>query len=415
MQQTFAWIIPSTSRIRSALLTAGIGFLLILLSACAGQPPENPPMPLPQVEVVTVTTQTIADEPEFIGQIEAFRPVEIRPQVSGIIKQVFFTEGRNVKKGERLYQIDPVPFKAIHLSSKAKVTQMQARLQQAQQDLARIKPLLEKQAVSKKEVDDAEAEARAAKAALDAAQNDLIKAKFDWDNTLITAPVNGRIGRSQFYEGRLINAQETLLTTIAQLDPLYVSVNVPENYLLRRRRELMEHKVESPDIFQLRGVLTLSDGSVYPQEGILDFAEAVIRPQTGTLQGRFKFPHPEGNLAPGHAYLYPGQFVKVRVKGYLRHNAVLIPQRAVQQGPTGSFVFVIDAEEQVQLRPVQASSWHGKEWLIESGLQSGDRVVTEGFFRIMPGVKVHAIPYQADKSAALAGTPSEVPAGQVAP
>lgn len=415
MQQTFAWIIPSTSRIRSALLAAGIGFLLILLSACAGQPPENPPMPLPQVEVVTVTTQTIADEPEFIGQIEAFRPVEIRPQVSGIIKQVFFTEGRNVKKGERLYQIDPVPFKAIHLSSKAKVAQMQARLQQAQQDLARIKPLLEKQAVSKKEVDDAEAEARAAKAALDAAQNDLIKAKFDWDNTLITAPVNGRIGRSQFYEGRLINAQETLLTTIAQLDPLYVSVNVPENYLLRRRRELMEHKVESPDIFQLRGVLTLSDGSVYPQEGILDFAEAVIRPQTGTLQGRFKFPHPEGNLAPGHAYLYPGQFVKVRVKGYLRHNAVLIPQRAVQQGPTGSFVFVIDAEEQVQLRPVQASSWHGKEWLIESGLQSGDRVVAEGFFRIMPGVKVHAVPYQADKSAALANPPSEVPAGQVAP
>ena len=415
MQHTFAWIIPSTFRIRSALLTAGIGFLLILLSACAGQPPENPPMPLPQVEVVTVNTQTIADEPEFIGQIEAFRPVEIRPQVSGIIKQVYFTEGRNVKKGERLYQIDPVPFKAIHFSSKAKVAQTQARLQQAQQDLARIKPLLEKQAVSKKEVDDAEAEVRAAKAALDAAQNDLIKAKFDWDNTLITAPVNGRIGRSQFYEGRLINAQETLLTTIAQLDPLYVSVNVPENYLLRRRRELMEHKVESPDIFQLRGILTLSDGSVYPQEGVLDFAEAVIRPQTGTLQGRFKFPHPEGNLAPGHAYLYPGQFVKVRVKGYLRHNAVLIPQRAVQQGPTGSFVFVIDAEEQVQLRPVQASSWYGKEWLIESGLQPGDRVVAEGFFRIMPGVKVHAIPYQADKSAALASPPSEVSAGQVAP
>lgn len=416
MQQTFERIIPSTSRIRSAVLIAGIGFLLILLSACTGQPPETPPIPLPQVEVVTVSTQTIADEPEFIGQTEAFRPVEIRPQISGIIKQVYFTEGRNVKKGDRLYLIDPVPFKAIHLSNKAKVAQMQARLQQAQQDLARIKPLLEKQAVSKKNVDDAEAEVRATKAALEAAQNDLIKAKFDLDNTLITAPVNGRIGRSQFYEGRLVSAQEALLTTIAQLDPLYVSVNVPENYLLRRRRELTEQTVESPDIFQLRGVLTFSDGSVYPHEGILDFAEATIRPQTGTLQGRFKFPHPEGNLAPGHAYLYPGQFVKVRVKGYVRHNAVLIPQRAVQQGPTGSFVFVIDAAEQVEMRPVLASAWRGKDWLIESGLQPGDRVVAEGFFRIMPGIKVHAIPYQADKTpVAVTAPPSEVSTGQVAP
>ena len=359
--------------------------------------------------------QTVDDQPEFIGQTEAFRPVEIRPQVSGIIKQVHFTEGRNVKKGDRLYLIDPVPFKAVHLNAKAKVEQAQARSQQAQQDLARIKPLLVKQAVSKKEVDDAEANVRAARAALEAAQNDLVKAKFDWDNTSITAPVSGRIGRSQFYEGRLVAAQETLLVTIAQLDPLYVSVNVPESYLLRRRRELVAQQVESPDIFQLRGVLTFSDGSVYPHEGILDFADATIRPQTGTLQGRFKFPHPDGHKAPGYTYLYPGQFVKVRVKGYLRHNAVLIPQRAVQQSPTGSFVFVVDDQEHVQIRPVQASAWHGKDWLIESGLQPGERVVAEGFFRIMPGVKVHTVPYQADKAdAAEHGASFETSVGRIA-
>ncbi|UJP05537.1 MAG: efflux RND transporter periplasmic adaptor subunit [Nitrosomonas sp.] len=416
MQRVFGWISPSIFRIQSTRISVGVVWLLILLGACGARPPEAPPPHAPQVEVVTVTTQTLADEPEFIGQTEAFRPVEIRPQVSGIIKQVYFTEGRDVKKGGRLYLIDPVPFQAIHLSSKAKVAQMQARLQQARQDLARIKPLLEKQAVSKKEVDDAEAEVRAAKAALDAAQNDLIKAKFDLDNTLITAPVDGRIGRSQFYEGRLVTAQETLLVIISQLDPLYVSVNVPESYLLRRRREVTERKVESPDIFQLRGVLTFSDGTVYPHEGVLDFAEAVIRPQTGTLQGRFKFPHPEGHQPPGHAYLYPGQFVKVRVKGHIRQNAVLIPQRAVQQGPTGSLVFVVDANEQVQVRPVQASAWHGKDWLIESGLQPGERVVVEGFFRIMPGVKVNAIPYQAGNITPVTNPLSaESPAGQVAP
>ena len=173
---------------------------LILFAGCSEKAPPPAP-PTPQVEVTTVTTQRVVDGP-FIGQTEAFRPVEIRPQVTGIIQKVFFTEGRNVKINDRLYLIDPVPFKAIYLSGKAKVAQAQAQLVQAEQDLARVKPLLEEQAVSKKNVDDAVAAMLGARAALEAAQSDLVKAKFDLDNTLITAPVNGRIGRSHFYEGR---------------------------------------------------------------------------------------------------------------------------------------------------------------------------------------------------------------------
>lgn len=365
---------------------------------------ENPPPPTPQVEIITVTTQTIQDEPEFIGQTEAFRPVEIRAQVNGIIKKVFFTEGRNVKKGDQLYLIDPVPFKAVYLSSKAKVAQAQARYGLAKQDLARVKPLLEQQAVSKKNVDDAQAEILGAQAALESAQNDLIKAKFDLDNTLITAPVNGRIGRSHFYEGRLISAQTTLLATIDQLDPMYVNVSVPESYLLRRRREIVEHKVERPDIFQLRGVMTFSDGSVYPTEGMLDFADVALRPETGTLQGRFVFPNPEGSFSPGQSYFYPGQFVKIRVKGYTRTGAILIPQRAVQQGPSGSFVYVIDKQEKAELRAIRASVWRGKEWLIEEGLRAGERVVVEGFFRILPGVEVNAIPSRKEESSSSSST-----------
>lgn len=376
----------------------GIGLLILLLIGCVQNSADDTPAPAPQVEVITVVTQTIEDEPEFIGQTEAFRPVEIRSQVSGIIKEVYFVEGRNVKKGDKLYLIDPVPFNAIYLSSKAKVAQAQARLNQAKQDLARVRPLLAKQAVSKKNVDDAEAEVLAAKAALEAAQNDLVKAKFDLDNTLITAPVDGRIGRSHFYEGRLISAQTTLLATIDQLDPMYVNVSVPESYLLRRRRELAEHKIERPDIFKLRGVMTFSDGSVYPEEGVLDFADVAIRPETGTLQGRFKFPNPEGRESPGQSYFYPGQFVRIRLKGYIRTNAVLVPQRAVQQGPTGSFVYVIDKGGRAELRPVQVSAWHGKEWLIEKGLQAGERVVVEGFHRILPGIEVNAVQHQKTQS-----------------
>ncbi|MCC2681139.1 MAG: Secretion protein HlyD [Nitrosospira multiformis] len=379
----------------AAVIAIGVALILTSFSGCKKTPPV-PTQAVPEVEVITVTTQTVPDEPEFIGQTQAFRPVEIRPQVTGIIKKVFFTEGTNVKKGNKLYLIDPVPFEAAYFSGKARVAQAQARLVQTEQEEARVKPLLEEQAVSRKSVDDAVAETLAAKAGLEAAQSDLIRAKFDLDNTIITAPVNGRIGRSHFYEGRLVSAQTTLLTTIDQLDPMYVNVNVPESYLLRRRRELAEKKVQRPDIFQLRGVITFSDGSVYPQEGVLDFSDVSIRPETGTLEGRFTFPNPEGGFSPGQSYFYPGQFVHVRVKGYIRTDAILVPQRAVQLGPQGSFVYVVDAESKAQSRPVTASSWHGKDWLIENGLRPGEQVVVEGLHRIQPGNPVKAIPYKED-------------------
>ena len=231
-----------------AHVSTGLSLVLVLLAGCS-KAPQEPTASIPEVEVITVTTRAVPDEPEFIGRTEAFRPVEIRPQVTGIIQKIFFIEGRNIQKGDDLYLIDPTPFRAAYLQTKARVAESDARLFQAEQDLARVRPLLAAQAVSKKDVDDAVAQARAAEAALEAAQNDLIKAKFDLDNTVITAPVNGRIGRSNFYEGRLVSAQTTLLTTIDQLDPMYVNVSVPESYLLRRRRELAEHKVERPDIF----------------------------------------------------------------------------------------------------------------------------------------------------------------------
>lgn len=376
-----------------------IGLCLLLVNGCSTDAPTDASATPPQVEVITVTAQTVPDEPEFIGQTEAFRPVEIRSQVSGIITEIYFLEGRNVKKGDKLYLVDPVPFNAIYQAMKAKVAQQKARLVQVKQHLARVQPLLKQQAVSQKDVDDAVAEVLSAEAALEGAQNDQVKAKFDLDSTLIYAPVKGRIGRSNYYEGHLISAQTTLLTTIDQLDPMYVTVNVPESYLLRRRRELAEDKVQRPDIFQLHGVMTFSDGSVYPQEGILDFAAVTLSPETGTLQGRFKFSNPEGDFLPGQSYFYPGQFVKIRVKGIVRPNAILIPQRAVQQSPAGSFVYVIDEEDHAEFRSVKASSWYGNEWLIESGLHPEERVVVEGFHRIQPGIQVSIVATQNEKSA----------------
>lgn len=373
--------------------------LSVLMTGCMDEVDPSPAPRVPQVEVVTLEPRTVPDEPEFIGQTEAFRPVEIRSQVTGILKRVFFAEGRNVQEGDRLYLIDPVPFRAAFLSAKASAAQADARLVQAKQDLARAKPLLAEQAVSQKDVDDAVAEVLAARAALEAARAEVVRARWELDNTHIVAPISGRIEKSRLYEGRLVSAQTDLLTIIHQLDPMYVNVSVPESYLLRRRRELAEKRVERPELFQLRGVMTFADGSVYPHEGVLDFADVALRSETGSLQGRFVFPNPEGMLSPGKSYFYPGQFVKIRLLGYVRTNAILVPQRAVQQGPKGTFVNVVGPDNTVEVRRVKASMWRGDDWLIEDGLAAGERVVVEGLHRIQPGLEVEPIPFRREETA----------------
>ena len=378
------------TNVRMALVLTCV---LATLSGCKPDAGSAPAPPMAQVEVVTVMTQTIPDEPEFIGQAEASRPVEIRSQVTGLLKAVLYPEGRDVRKGDRLYQIDPVPFQAAVASAKAKIAQAEAKLVQAKQDLARVKPLLAQQAVSQKDVDDAVAEDMAARALLQAAKADLMKSQFDLDNTLITAPIAGLIERSHYYEGRLVSAQTDLLTTIHQVDPMFVVVSVPETFILKRRRDIESKKIHHPGVYQLRGRLTMMDGTVYPHEGVLDLLEPGLRSDTGSRQTRITFPNPDRSLLPG-------QFVKVRFTGDTQTDAVLIPQRAVLQGPQGPFVYIVGPDEKVQIRDVVASSWMGDQWLIDSGLKAGERVVVNGLMRIGPGAPINAIPWKATETPA---------------
>lgn len=368
------------------------------LFGCKQEAASTPARQIPEVQVIAVTTQTVPDEPEFIGQAESSRPVEIRSQVTGIIKERFFQEGRDVKKGARLYQIDPVPFQAALLSAKARVAQAEARLVQAKQDLARVKPLLEEQAVSQKDVDDAVAGELAAKATLEAAKGDLVKAKFDFDNTLITAPIDGMIERTRVYEGRLVSAQTDLLTIIHQVDPMYVTVSAPETFLLKRRRDIEAKRIQHPGVYQLRGIITFLDGSTYPHEGVLDLLDVGMRTETGARPGRVTFPNPD-------RVLVPGQFVTVRFKGTLKTGAILVPQRAVQQGPKGPVVYVVGDGDKVEIRSILASSWQGNQWLIEEGLHAGEQVVVDGFQRIMPGVPVKPVPYTVAEAAPVSQPP----------
>ena len=381
----------NTPRLRlAAALLACVAVAGLL--GCKQEAASTPARAIPEVEVITVTTQSVPDEPEFIGQTESSRPVEIRSQVTGIIKERFFAEGRDIKKGARLYQIDPVPFQAALLSAKARVAQAEARLVQAQQNLARVKPLLAEQAVSQKDVDDAVAEELAAKAALEAAKGDLVKAKFDFDNTLIIAPIDGMIERTRVYEGRLVSAQTDLLTIIHQVDPMYVTVSAPETFLLKRRHDIEAKRIQHPGVYQLRGTIIFLDGTTYPHEGVLDLLDVGMRTETGSRPARATFPNPE-------RILVPGQFVTVRFKGTMKTGAILVPQRAVQQGPKGPVLYVIGDGDKVDIRDVQASSWQGNQWLIEGGLHAGEQVVVDGFQRIMPGVPVKPVPYTVAETA----------------
>ena len=371
------------------------------LPGCKQEAGSAPAQQVPQVEVISVVLQTIPDEPEFIGQAEASRPVEIRSQVTGLLKAVLYPEGRDVKKGDRLYQIDPVPFQAAAAIAKAKIAEAEARVVQAKQDLARVKPLLAEQAVSQTDVDDAVAGDLAAKALLQGAKAELIKAQFDLDNTLITAPIDGLIERSRYYEGRLVSAQTDLLTVVHRVDPMYVVVSVPETFILKRRRDIESKKITHPGVYQLRGRLTLMDDSVYPDEGVLDLQEPGLRTETGSRQTRITFPNPNRTLLPG-------QFVKVRFTGDSNTEAILIPQRAVMQGPQGPFVFVVNQDEKIEIRGVAASDWKGDQWLIDTGLNQGDRVVVNGLMKIGPGAPVKAVPWVATNAPAT-DSPSSTP------
>ena len=392
MQHRLSSFIPAVAIIVSCTATG-----------CQQNTESSPAPPLPEVTIMEVTTQQILVEPEFIGQTESSRPVEIRSQVTGIIKEKFFVEGRTVKKGDRLYQIDPVPFQAAFRSARGRLAQAEAKLIQAKQNLARVKPLLAEQAVSQKDVGDAVAEEHSAKAALESAKGDLTKAKWDLDNTRILAPIDGMIERTRVYEGRLVSAQTDLLTSIYQIDPMYVTISAPESFLLKRRRDMMAKKIKQSDIVGLRGVITFEDGTRYSHEGVLDFTGVGLQTETGSRQARVTFPNPKG-------LLLPGQFVTVRLIGTVQTGAILIPQRAVQQSPKGPVVFIVGEGDKVEMREIKATRWQGNQWVVEEGLKIRERIVTEGLHRIKPGIQVR--PILANRTSSTPSNPEPEPGSE---
>lgn len=323
----------------------------------------------PQVGVVTLQPQAFTLTTELPGRTNAYRIAEVRPQVNGIILKRLFKEGSEVKQGQQLYQIDPAVYEA-------NLSKAQADLQATRSLADRYKQLIEEQAVSRQEYDDANAKRLQAEASLKSAQIDLRYTK-------VLAPISGRIGRSAVTEGALVNSGQTnAMATIQQLDPIYVDVTQSTAELLKLWRELESGQLQRAGDNAASVQLVLEDGTLYKQEGRLEFSEVAVDETTGSVTLRAIFPNPDHTLLPG-------MFVHARLKAGVNANAILAPQQGVTRDLKGApTALVVNKDNKVELRQLKASRTVGSDWLIEEGLNPGDRLITEGLQYVRPGAEV---------------------------
>jgi len=338
-------------------------------------------MPPPEVSAITVAPQAVPVAFEYVGQTAGSREVEVRARVTGILLKRNFEEGGPVKQGQSLFTIDPAPFEVAVARAQADVAAAEARLDQARRNVKRFRPLYAEKAVSQKDYDDAVSAEQIGTADVAAARARLAEARLNLGYTRVEAPVAGVTGRSLRQEGSLISGPDVLLTTITQLDPIWVNFGIPDNDQARLQKEIQAGRLAFPKDGRFEVSLLLADGTPYNHTGKLNFSDVRISAATGTRETRAELPNPEDAL-------HPGQFVRVILRGAAYPNAVTVPQRAVLEGPQGKFVYVVNEKSAAEPRPVQAGEWSGGDWIITSGLKEGERVIVDGVMKLGPGAPV---------------------------
>lgn len=358
--------IPSPFRVAATAMLAGA----LVLQGCHAKRPPPPPGP-PAVKVLTLQYQAVSLTTELPGRTVAFRVAEIRPQVSGVIQKRMFVEGSDVKAGKQLYQIDPAPYQASYDSAAALVASSEAQVE-------RYRPLVEVNAVSKQDFDNAVASAAQNKASAQTARINLVY-------TRLLSPISGRIGRSTVTEGALVTANQTSsLATVQQLDPIYVDVTQPSAVLLRLKRELAAGQLVQAGDNQAEVHLLLEDGTHYGLTGKLQFVEVSVDQTTGSVTLRALFPNPD-------KLLLPGMFVREQIEEGRRNQVLLVPQLAITHDQKGDpTALVVGPDSKVELRTLTTDRAMGDKWLVTGGLQAGDRVIVEGLQFAKPGSTVSA-------------------------
>jgi membrane fusion protein (multidrug efflux system) len=362
-----------------------VGILVALLLAAylilggPAEPQTPPPGPTP-VGVIVVTEQPVALTTELPGRTSPYETSDVRPQVDGIIRERLFTEGDYVTAGQPLYRIDPVSYQAKVANAQAALARAEASTIGAEGQVRRYAELLKRNFVSRQNYDDARSAAGAARADVVAQRANLRSAQIDLERTIIRAPISGRIGRSLYTTGALVQAgQENPLTTIQRLDPIYVDIQQSSADLLRLRERLISGQVASGSA-PVR--LQLETGSMYPQTGTLSFADVTVDQATGSQTVRAVFPNPQH-------LLLPGMFVRGQLSQGVEQRGILVPQRAVSRDERGRpTVLVVGAKNMAELRVIAAAQTVGDNWLVTSGLKPGDKVIVDAGPLVRPGIPV---------------------------
>tara|TARA_R110002049_G_scaffold108853_9_gene257402 strand:- start:287 stop:1363 length:1077 start_codon:yes stop_codon:yes gene_type:complete len=354
---------------------------------------------------VTVQKVIPADVPVtsvFIAQTQSSQAVNIQARVSGFLEKRVYTEGSTVKAGQVLFEMDKKPFQAQVNGAAAALERNKAALEVARANLARTKPLVELDALSQRDLDDARGQFEKAGANVAQSEAQLETAKLNLSYTTITSPVDGVSSFSVVADGTYLDAQNSQLTTVSVLSPMWINFSLSENDMERIRREEKAGQLKPPENDQFIVEIEMGDGTLFPQKGKIDFADPSFNPDTGTFLIRAVVENPEGILRPN-------QYVRTRLVGATRPNAILVPQRAVQQSAQGHFVWVVNESDQAEMRPVVVGSWHGDSWFINEGLASGDRVVVDGALRLGPGTHVTVKTAAPDNAAATEKAASATP------
>ena len=366
---------------------------LMTLAACGGheegggaaQPGQGQQPRAVAVTAITVQEDSVPSVRELSGRARAYAEAEIRPQVTGLIEKRLFTEGEQVEEGQALYQIEDSEYQAAVDSARADLEGAEANAEAASETAERFKRLAEINAVSRQEYDEAVAAASRAEANIGIARAALRRAQIDLKRTTVRSPISGQIGRSNVTPGALVTAnQATTLARVLQLDPIYVDLTASSNELLRWKRQVANGAIlTTGDSTSVPVTVKFEDGEVYPYEGSVEFSEVNVDEAAGTVIVRAVVPNPDG-------LLLPGMFVKAEFSAGSLDSIFLLPQKVVQRNPRGeAFVYVVGEDGTATQRPVTMNGTHNSQWIVTSGLESGDRVISSGLQNLRGGETVN--------------------------
>jgi membrane fusion protein (multidrug efflux system) len=362
----------------------------LILGGC--QRREPPPPVIPEVAIVTVNPERVLLTTELPGRTSAYLVAEIRPQVNGIIQKRLFDEGSEVRAGEVLYQIDPAPYQAVYNNAFAALARSEANLPPIRLKAERYRELIGVKAISQQDFDNAVAALKQAEADIEYSKATVESARINLAYTRITAPISGRIGKSNVTVGALATAyQGSPFATIQKLDPIYVDATQSSANLLQLKRNIAAGQIKGTGPDQARVKLLLEDGTPYPMEGTLKFSEVTIDPSTGSFILRMVFPNPKH-------ILLPGMYVRAIVQEGEVDRAILVPQQGVSRDPKGNPVaLIVDGEGKVQQRMITVGRAIGDKWLVSEGLNPGDRLIVEGSQKVRPGASVKVVPFDVSR------------------